>query len=152
MKKIVVLTCFTLLFYHSASAVVCSITTSGLNFGIYDPFQATPNDTNSDITVTCDGRARGDIKITPGNVASCSVDREMLFSTSVLRYDLYRNANRNAGRKWCTDGSINQRRGFNIRNTSGGSQTRVVYGRIFPLQTTVIPGTYLDNLTVTITF
>lgn len=141
-----------------ARAADCTISTSGVAFGVYNPTVATPTDSAGDVTVRCTHVSGGATRInyTVGLSAGGSGNlalRQLRAGPAVLNYNLYDTAART--RVWGngTGGSvlvggtlIVNPGGFSIRTV-----THPIYGRIPPLQA-VDSGQYNDSVIVTLTF
>src|ERR1700733_9255109 len=77
-----------------AGSVVCTVSTSGVAFGVFNPLAGQSADTNGTIAVTCRGavseKASYTITITSG-LGSFSA-RKMLAGGNSLAYNLYRDS------------------------------------------------------------
>lgn len=132
----------------------CSLSTTGLTFGSFDPIEQSPDDSTGIITVTCsvpEGKmsASYQIQLTAGSSNNFTT-RTMKSNDNVLNYNLY------------TDGSMSSVWGNNTGNsqaindsynTSTPSITKnyTVYGRIFSPQS-VAAGSYHDLITVVLVY
>jgi spore coat protein U-like protein len=135
---------------QNCNLVLCVTVIAGdLAFGNYAPLSALVTDSTSTITV----QARLILGLLPtavsytiglGTGAGTVAQRKMTSGTHGLNYNLYTDAAR--GTVWGA-GSVSG-------STSGvtGNASHTVYGRIPASQTTVVPGTYADTITVTLTF
>ncbi|MET0595306.1 MAG: spore coat U domain-containing protein [Polyangiaceae bacterium] len=131
----------------------CSISTSPVAFGSYDPVgtnAATPLDTAGTVTVTCTSGASTTITLGQGgNAGGGSTDaspvRRMRDSGSAyLSYALYQDASR-----MTTWGNTS---GTGVNHTGTGSSSNIsVYGRVAAGQN-VASGSYSDTVVATITF
>jgi spore coat protein U domain-containing protein, fimbrial subunit CupE1/2/3/6 len=125
----------------------CSITTTPVAFGSYDPISAnaaTPLDGTGAVIVSCTRRARSRVDLGLGANPSGST-RRMKGPTDFLTYELYRNAARN--RVWGSGGA-----GRNLgRAPSRAPRTFTVYGRVAAGQD-VGAGSYNDTVVATINF
>ena len=139
----------------AAKAEVCTVGTSPVAFGVYDPLAAAPLDSTGNVAVTCTSvgnpRVRYIVELSTGQAGTYN-PRAMTNGVSQLTYDLYVNAART--RVW-GDGSGGTRRvRANYRLLPiGSTQTDnyTVYGRVFPGQNVSV-GSYLDTIIVTVTF
>ncbi len=138
-----------------AKAEVCTVGTSPVAFGLYDPLAAGPLDTTGNVAVTCTsvGNALVLYRVDLGTGQSGTYNtRAMTNGVSQLNYNLYTNAARTL--VW-GNGTGGTRRIWNIYFLLpiGNTQTdnHTVYGRIFPGQNVSV-GNYLDTLIVTVTF
>ena len=135
-------------FCTEASAQNCRIAAVPLNFGSYLPNDPGPLDVSGSVDVDCRG-VRGTFVITIGAGSSNDFGQRLLQSgTDALAYNIYLDAARS--RVWgdATAGTSV----FSLFRPSGRlRQSFPVYGRLFAGQD-VDPGTYSDNLLVTIIF
>jgi len=143
----------------AAAAVDCSITTSGVSFGTYDPTVATPNDATGQLTVVCTyssgGGTRVDYTVALSTGSSGSyVQRLLRAGTSTLSYNLYDSATRTVvwgnglGGTGLASGSLTVGPGVGngLREAS-----HPIYGRI-PAQQAPAIGDYSDTIVVTLIF
>lgn len=133
----------------AADAFNCSITTTSLNFGIYDVFSQFPLDSTGALTVTCTNPEKKPLPITLTLTAGGSgnyAQRQLLSTTGgILNYNLYSDASRTIV---FGDGSGGTSTFNNvISKTTPWSIT--YYGRI-PARQNVVPGVYTDTLTATV--
>lgn len=127
-------------------AAVCTITTTPVAFGAYDPVvanAATPLDQNGSVTVTCTRGAQNlRIDLTPGLYSANAVGttRAMFDGTATyLSYELYTDAP--GGTVWGENAS-----GRAIPNAPNLTpRTFTVFGRV-PAAQDVIPGNYNDTV------
>ena len=131
----------------NARAASCTVTTTSVNFGLYDPFQATVNNVNGSITVSCTGTGRFTIALSTGQSGSYTT-RYMLSggTTDQLDYNLYTNNARTIIWGDGTGGTRVVRRRF--RNNT---RRVTVHGRI-PAMQNISPGSYSDNIVATVNF
>jgi spore coat protein U-like protein len=140
------------------AAIDCSVSTSGVGFGDYDPLLATPDDSSANVAVTCTRVIFVDpfsvsytLSLSRGSSGTYS-PRRMNAGSARLNYNLYRDAAR--AQVWGD--------GTNATGTVAGtasfvwfqtSQTvnHTVYGRV-PAQQNATPGAYTDTIVMTITF
>ncbi len=146
----------TLLSAAVARAETCTVSTTSVAFGTYDPLAGAPLDTTGTVSVTCTSggpppRVDYDILLSTGQAGSYG-PRAMTNGTSQLNYNLYTDSARS--QRW-GDGSggtsvISVR--FNV-SPPGSTQTDdyPVYGRVFAGQN-VTTGVYLDSITMTVNF
>lgn len=155
----------------NVNKLTVTLSTSPIDFGTYDPLQATDTDVNSGaitVTATCDQSSTNPFTLTytvslsAGN-SSPSYARYMLGgpANEQLDYNLYTDSTRLT--IW-GDGTIGgtgtvtptltgpcQKQEGNHWSGCSGSQTDTVYGRITKLQN-VTPGVYNDTVYVTYTY
>ena len=126
----------------------CSITTTPVAFGTYDPAVANAT-TNLDgagtVVVACTKGAGTRISLNRGANAS-GLTRRMRGATAFLTYELYKNAGRTT--VWRTGGFG----GLTISAApSRAARTFTVYGRV-PAGQDVVAGPYTDTVVATINF
>lgn len=146
----------TLLSAVAAHAETCTVSTTSVAFGTYDPLAGAPIDTTGTVSVTCTSggpppRVDYDILLSTGQAGSYG-PRAMTNGVSQLNYNLYTDSART--QRW-GDGSsgttvISVR--FNV-SPPGSTQTDnyPVYGRVFAGQN-VSTGSYADSITMTVNF
>lgn len=139
-------------------AVSCSVSSSALVFGDYDPSQPTASDIQGSISVTCNyllalgtATVAYQISLSPGS--GSYAQRRMSATGNTLLYNLYTDA---AGSQIWGDGSAgtatisdSYQLGFGLL----GSKTVAypVYGRI-PARQMVPSSVYTDSVVVTVTY
>jgi len=129
---------------------VCNVTATSVNFGTYDVFVTTPDDSTGTITIVCD-RNTSPVRtsIGPSPNSGGFNPRQMRRTPGVVRlnYNLFTNAARTTiwgdGTAGTSTVSSNARRNRPV--------TLTVYGRI-PAEQDVRIGSYSETLTVTITY
>jgi spore coat protein U-like protein len=137
-------------FYTSASATVsnaCRITLStDLDFGTVGALFAS-RDQTSTITVRCPSGTNWRLGLGNGTNASGTVRRMRDAASNYINYELYRNAART--QRWGNTPGTDTSNGTGAGETNPLSLT--VYGRV-PSQPGAPAGTYLDIVTVTLTY
>lgn len=142
-----------------ASAATCSVSTSGIAFGAYNPIQAVPVDSAGSMIVSCTKGALDALPMTVnytvdlsrGNSSSYA-SREMTSSSRKLYYDLYRDALRIAVWGDSSGGTVNVPGMLQLQAPLGtASGSHAIYGRIFGSQNAV-PGAYADSIVVTVSY
>ena len=128
------------------TAALCTIDSSGLEFGIYDPIDPTPLDGTGGITYTCSTHILVTIVMTSGT--SGSFDRTMTGGVDKLAYDLYLDSART--RVW-GDGALGTSVYVELNPPTNAAVGVPVYGRI-PARQSVTEGRYTDNLMVVMIF
>lgn len=135
-----------------AATAVCTVSTSGVAFGGYNPLPGSPADTNGTISVTCSGTA-GDtaaytVTITAG-LGSFSA-RKMQSGVNALSYNLYKDSG--FTQVWGDGTSGTSIVSDSVTLTSSSLITNyLVYSKIAGGQQTVKANTYSDSLLVTVT-
>ena len=134
-----------------ASAFKCNVNVTGVNFGNYDVFAATPRDATGTISVDCNIPTQNPnaplavtVAISPGNSGTFA-QRQMQGPGTILYYNLYSTPSFSS--VW-GDGSGGTYfpTTFITRDTPW---TANIYGRI-PAGQNVQPGSYNDLLVVTV--
>ena len=132
----------------------CTISTSAVGFGTYDPLSATDTDSTGTVTITCTKNTSATIGLDTGAHASGSTRRMDDGSGNVLTYELYHPANLNpgAGAAYAT---VWGTAGANLFSPaaapSKASRTFTVSGRITAGQD-VAAGNYTDTVQATVNF
>jgi spore coat protein U-like protein len=139
------------LFLGSAAHAACSVSTTGLNFGAYDVFAATPRDTSGTVTVACDRNPPTDVTVSigPSPTSGGFNPRQMrhVSPTDRLNYNLYTTPS--MATVW-GDGSAGTSTVLLRKVNKNRPVTTTIYGRIPPGQNVYV-GSYVDTVTVTIT-
>ncbi|WP_416761691.1 spore coat U domain-containing protein [Roseateles sp. So40a] len=129
----------------------CTVSGSALNFGsAIDPLAAgVPLDATSALTVTCSNTTPYAVSLNAGTNAGGASNftaRTMKSGANTLGYQLYLDSGRTTVFGDGTSSSSTK-----SGTGTGSSQTVNVYGRV-PSLSGVVPGTYTDTVTVTITY
>ena len=120
----------------------CSVSTSGVAFGGYDPFATSHLDSAGTIAISCDAAIPYTIAL--GTGAGSHASRILLSGAHQLGYNLYVDPARTMIWGDGTSGTSDV-----SGNASNASHT--VYGRV-PARQNVHIGSYADHLLVTVTF
>ncbi len=127
---------------------VCTITSTSLAFGNYNPLSATDTTGSSTVTVTCTLAAPWSVDLDAGSNpsgTSPNLQRRMALLTSFLGYNLCQDAA--CAQKWGTTTG-----GTAVTGTGTGlPQAQTVFGRI-PAGQNVSAGAVADSVTATVTF
>jgi len=130
-----------------AATISCTISAVGVNFGAYDVFSASPNDSTGSVTYSCTSIKPSDrimIDLSRGSAPTFS-PRQMKKSGEILGYNLY------------LDAAHTQIWGDNTGGTTrvnikpDPTATITIYGRI-PAGNDVSAGSYTDTVIATINF
>ncbi|SEL92115.1 Spore coat protein U (SCPU) domain-containing protein, partial [Roseateles sp. YR242] len=129
----------------------CNVSGAALNFGnTVDPLNTSvPLDATSTLTVTCSNTTPYAVALNAGlnaGGASNFTARTMKSGANTLGYQLYLDSGRTT--VW-GDGTASS--SSKSGTGSGSAQTLTVYGRV-PMLANVVPGSYTDTVTVTITY
>jgi spore coat protein U-like protein len=143
----IVIICLPLLFTGNVFAL-CTVTTTTVNFGNYNPILATATDSTGTIDVFCDVKSMGvitSIGVSPNS--GVFSPRQMAFGLELMNYNVYTNKQRTS--IW-GDGTVGT---STVSNNIPANKTKsmTVYGRIPPGQDVSV-GTFSETLTVTVTW
>lgn len=133
----------------------CSVTTTSLAFGTHQPLSGSATDSVGSVRVACGGVAGLLIPYTVGLGAGGSgnvLARRLSSGAHTLGYGLYTDAARTT--PWGDAGGGVQLSSSILLDVLGlaPAVTHTVYGRIPAGQTTTVPGSYADTLSVTLTY
>jgi spore coat protein U-like protein len=139
------------------AAATCTAAATGPAFGVYNPLNASPALANGTVSVTCTWIGGGSTTVnvvssySTGNSGSYAT-RYMLSGVNRLNYNLYYDAAFTQIRGDGTGGSQTGGATLTVtRNSRTASASSVVYGRI-PAGQNALPGSYLDTITMTVTY
>ena len=139
------------------AAATCTAAATGPVFGVYNPLNASPTLANGTVSVTCTWTGGGSTTVnvvssyTTGNSGSYAT-RYMLSGVNRLNYNLYYDAAFTQIRGDGTGGSQTGGATLTVsRNSRTASASSVVYGRI-PAGQNAVPGSYLDTITMIVTY
>lgn len=135
------------------AAPQCTISASPVIFGNYDPLSATPVTGTGTLTFQCQSGVTGGGIIYTISLSSGSgtfAQRTMTSGPNVLKYNLYTSP---ALTTIWGDGSAGTSTVVTAINKGQATQgqTNTINGNI-PARQDVVPGSYSDNITVTVTF
>jgi spore coat protein U-like protein len=144
-----------------ANAQSCSVSTTEVAFGVYDPANPLPNDRNGSVAATCTttGTVHLTFQLDRGANSTALPARRMRSGTNYMSYNLYTTVTRNV--IWGDGNNGTSTIARRTGNDNGGCTgdrilfwswiTCPVYGRI-PINQDVSIGSYTDQVTVTIIF
>jgi spore coat protein U-like protein len=129
----------------------CSVSGTLLNFGSgIDPLAAAvPLDASSTLSVVCTNTTPYAVALNAGTNAGGASNfgsRSMISNGHLLGYQLYRDSGRSSVWGDGTGGSATA-----TGTGTGSTQSLTIYGRL-PALSGVIPGSYTDTVTVTVTY
>ena len=148
-----------LLTQSALAAVTCSVSTPGLAFGGYDVFAVAATNGTGTLSITCslippanDGTVKYTISMSTGS-SNSFVQRQMISGADALGYNLYTSNAYSVVWGDGTGSTLTVAGTMSLNKTSNPSQTNMqaVYGQIPALQDAAV-GSYLDRVTVTVTF
>lgn len=124
----------------------CSVSATALSF-TYAPTSGNNADATNTVTVTCTNSTTYNVGLDAGTGTGATVATRIATSGSdTVNYTLYSDAARTT--IWGNTIGTNTVAGTGL----GTAQNLTVFGRVFAGQTGVIPATYTDTITVTVTF
>lgn len=138
----------------------CSVSASGVAFGVYDPTVATPDDSTGSVVVTCTYTGPGGVDTADYTVTLSTgtggsyAPRKLTAGASRLDYNLFRDAARTQVWGNASSGTTIITGSLRVGPGNGNgtrTATHVVYGRIPQLQD-ADTGNYTDSILVTLTF
>lgn len=143
----------------AAGSVDCTVSSTGVAFGVYDAALSTPTDSSGALVVNCTHVSGGAVRVSyavslsPGNSGNYA-QRLLRAGAATLNYNLFDSATRT--RVWGngTAGTGIVGGTLLVGPGKGNDNRRVthpVYGRI-PAQQDAATGTYGDSILVTLTF
>jgi len=152
---LLVLLAYTAPAVQASLLVSCTTSASGVAFGSYAPFSASPTDSAGTVTVTCTPFLVGllvsyTIALSTGNGGSYA-SRAMSNGLSPLQYQLYTDPARTTVWGDGSAGTATISDGYTIALLAPVTRNYTVYGRIPALQP-VSPGTYVDTIMVTVAY
>lgn len=134
----------------------CSVNTTPVAFGTYDPQSASPRDSDGSVLFTCGGVVGGvvtyDVALGMGLNSTAFSPRKMSSGVNLLNYDIYTSSTRSSIWGDGTAGSQKVSGSITVLLVGGSMQELVVYGRIPGSQTAVRTGIYNDSVLVTVTY
>jgi spore coat protein U-like protein len=137
--------------------VSCTVSTTDVAFGIYNPLNATPATSNGSITVTCtllsggNGNVQVHVHLGTGSSGNYAT-RTMLSGVNVLNYNLYRSPVYTQVWGNGTGGSLDESGGLDL---TPGNPTDSISGTIYglvPAGQDPGPGDFSDTIIATITY
>jgi spore coat protein U-like protein len=137
----------------------CTVTAVGVNFGIYDPYITTPEDSVGEITVTCthvSGPAtevRYTVTLSTGSSGSYA-PRRLRAGTYLLGYNLWSDSGRSSIWGNGSAGTVIVSGALRVGPGVGNrvrSAVHSIYGRIPALQDAA-EGDYVDSIVATLTY
>lgn len=136
-----------------AAVVHCSVSASPLVFGRYAPGSGVPNDSTATLTLACSSLALAPVpvRVTIALGAPPPV-RKLHLGEHGLRYQLFTDAARTIPWGDGTGGTSPVVVTGTVSRTNPLHQFVIAYGRLLARQSNVSVGTYVDNVTTTVTY
>ena len=137
------------------STLTCSVDVSQMNFGSYNALNTLSLPASASINVTCSATTAGtqvayQIKLSAGNSGNCGT-RQMTNGSNALNYNIYKDLNYQNILGDGTSGTQLIVDGYTIVQIQNYVKNYAIYGSI-PPQQSAPPGSYSDNMTVTVNF
>jgi spore coat protein U-like protein len=142
---------------QAATIVNCTVSAGGIAFGIYNPLSAVANASTGILRVTCNGSGTGSANVTVNVSLSAGLSgsyatRKMFSGVNTLNYNIYWSTAYNQIMGDGSGGSFAGSAGpFPVAAGGSNQATGTMYGLIPALQN-VVPGSYSDVITVTVTY
>ena len=144
---------------EAAAAVDCTVSTTGVAFGAYDPLAAAPTDSTGNVTIVCTYLSGGAAQVAYSVALSTGssgtyVRRQLQAGVPTLNYNLFVDSARTA--IW-GDGSAGTAVASGSATIGPGvgngrrEDARTIYGRI-PATQDALSGNYTDSIIVTLVF
>jgi len=138
-----------------AHAAACGVDAQPLAFGSFNTLDSQPHDTTADISVTCQATGAEtvnyDISLSTGGAGSYS-ERTLLSGAEVLDYNIYKDGSRSI--VWGDGSSFTETISDSMTFTGAGQEinNHTAYGRVLGNQQTAMIGSYVDTITITMTY
>lgn len=135
--------------FINANAATCSVTNDGLNFGTYNPLAITDTTSTFNVQVACSGLVSNisyDIKLNAGNSGNINT-RKLLNGANEIIYNIYTES----GYTSIWGDGINGNAVVGTANAPSETKNHTGYA-IIPHSQAITPGTYSDNITITLTY
>jgi spore coat protein U-like protein len=142
---------------QAVTTVNCTISAGGIAFGIYNPLSAVSDASTGTLRITCTGSGTGSANVTANLTLSTGMSgsfatRKMFSGANTLNYNIYWSTAYTQIMGDGTGGSFAGTAGpFNVPAGGSNFATGTMYGLI-PASQDVVPGSYTDVITVTVTY
>lgn len=132
---------------------ICSVSTTPLSFGTYNPAASSPTTATATISATCLSlslpmTATVDLALSAGTSGNAAA-RQMANGTARLNYNIYQDAG--YATVWGNNSNGGTSQSMSISNLLNWNVSKTAYGRI-PAGQYVKTGAYTDSVVVTFTF
>ena len=134
-----------------AAGQACTVSATGVPFGLYDQFGAAPDDGTGTITLQCHPNVQSVVVQLGAGLSGSYAPRRMRNGANSLNYNLYTTVARNIVWGNGSGGTASVTLSDGIVSAGTRTYNRTVYGRI-PAGQNVAFGTYRDTIVVTIVF
>lgn len=132
---------------------LCSVSTTNLSFGTYNPTTATPTTATATVSASCISvsipmNATVDLSLSAGTSGTAS-GRQMVNGAARLNYNIYQDSG--YATIWGNGSNGGQSQSLSINNLLNFNAAKTAYGRI-PAHQYAKQGAYTDPVVVTFTF
>lgn len=132
---------------------ICSVSTTNLSFGTYNPAGSSPTTATATVSASCISvsipmNASVDLALSAGTSGNAAA-RQMANGTARLNYNIYQDAG--YATVWGNNSNGGSSQSMLINNLLNFNATKTAYGRI-PAHQYVKTGAYSDSIVVTFTF
>jgi spore coat protein U-like protein len=142
---------------RAVTVVNCTVSAGGIAFGIYNPLSGVSDASTGTLRVTCSGSGTGSATVTLNVTLSTGMSgtyatRKMFSGVNTLNYNIYWSTAYAQIMGDGTGGSFAGTAGpFTVPAGGSNFATGTMYGLI-PASQDVVPGSYADMITVTVTY
>ncbi|EJL32029.1 spore coat U domain-containing protein [Novosphingobium sp. AP12] len=132
---------------------ICTVSTTPLSFGTYNPGSAAPTTATATVNANCISvsvpmQATVDLSLSAGTSGNAAA-RQMASGAARLDYNIYQDSGYST--VWGNGSNGGQLQSMTINNLLSFSATKTAYGRI-PARSFPKSGAYTDSIVVTFTF
>jgi len=140
----------------AATVVNCTVSAGGIAFGIYNPLNGVADASTGTLRVNCSGSGTGSATVTLNLTLSTGMSgsyatRKMFSGVNTLNYNIYWSTAYTQIMGDGTGGSFAGTASFVVPAGGSNFATGTMYGLIPALQD-VVPGSYADTITVTVSY
>ena len=142
---------------QAVTTVNCTVSAGGIAFGIYNPLSGVSDASTGTLRVTCSGSGTGSATVTLNVTLSTGMSgtyatRKMFSGVNTLNYNIYWSTAYTQIMGDGTGGSFAGTAGpFTVPAGGSNFATGTMYG-LMPASQDVVPGSYADMITVTVTY
>lgn len=129
-------------------AANCSITSTSVSFGAYDPLATTDLTANGSVTVRCTKGAAVTVDLNGGGQATGAFNQMASATGGMLRYQLFRDESHS--QRW--NNSTNGGSSLSFTSTSMAPVVSTMYGVVEQGQDAPVATDYTDTVTATVNF
>ena len=141
---------------QAVTTVNCTVSAGGIAFGIYNPLNAVADASTGTLRVTCTGTGTGSATVTlnlslSSGMSATYATRKMFSGANTLNYNIYWSTAYAQIMGDGTGGSFAGTASFVVPAGGSNFATGTMYG-LMPALQDVVPGSYSDVITVTVTY